>query len=129
MKDTTPRIRRQPIPADAVFVVRGDEDADRLAEAARFFLRRFPAWRRYGLSAFHADGDAEIDLLCQVELVRFPRIVVLSRLELERAGVEVVPTFHRPHVTLAAADLAVLLEVIGSATDRRVNPYHVGERN
>jgi hypothetical protein len=129
MADVTPRIRRQPIPADAVFVVRGDEDTDRLAEAARFFLRRFPAWRRYGVSAYHADGHAEIDLLCRVELVRFPQIVVLTRLDLELAGVEVVPTFHRPHVTLAAAELAVLLDAIGSASDRRVNPYHVGERN
>lgn len=129
MKGDTPRIRRQAIPADAVFVVRGDEDADRLAEAAGYFLRRFPAWGRYGLSAYHADGDAEIDLLCRVELVRFPHIMVLTRHDLELAGVEVVPTFHRPHVTLAAADLAVLLEAVGAATDRRRNPYHVGERN
>jgi hypothetical protein len=129
MADQTPRIRRQPIPADAVFVVRGDDDTDRQAEAARFFLRRFPAWGRYGLSAYHANGETEIDLLCRVELVRFPVIVVFTRSALESAGVEVVPTFHRPHVTLAAADLAVLLEVMAGAPERRANPYHGGERS
>jgi hypothetical protein len=52
MNDATPPIRRQPIPSDAVFVVRGDEDPHRLAEAARFFLRLRPsAGPRRGLSA------------------------------------------------------------------------------
>ena len=129
MSQQTPRIRRQPIPADALFVVRGDEDTDRQAEMARFFLRRFPAWGRYGLTGYHATGDVEIDLLCRAELVRFPLIVVLTRASLETAGIEVVPTFHRPHVTLAATDLATLLDVLATATDRRVNPYHGGERS
>jgi hypothetical protein len=127
--DQTPRIRRQPIPAEAVFVIRGDEDVDRLAEAARFFLRRFSAWGRYGVSAYHANGDDEIDLLCRVELVRFPLVVVLTRNALESAGIEVVATFHRPHVTLAAADLGVLLDPLARATDRRANPYHGAERS
>ncbi|MGH8974613.1 MAG: hypothetical protein ACRD0C_15610 [Acidimicrobiia bacterium] len=129
MSERIPRIRRQPIPADAVFVVRGDEDIEREAEAARFFLRRFSAWGRFGISAYHANGHTEIALLCQRELVRFPFIVVFTRTDLESAGIEVVPTFHRPHVTLAAVDLAILLQTLMRPADRRPNPYHQGERS
>lgn len=128
MSEQIPRIRRQPIPDTADLVVRGDEDPGVQERMARVFLRRYPTWGRYGLSAYHASGDLEVDQLCRVELVRFPFVVVLSRLALEEA-VEVVPTGHRPHVTLAAADLAGLLAAVAGAIDRRANPYHVGERS
>jgi len=95
---------------------------------AKVFLRRYPAWGRYGLSAYHASGDLEVDQLCRVELVRFPFVLVLRRVVVEEA-VEVVPTGHRPHVTLASTDLAALLAAVAEAIDRRANPYHVGERS
>jgi hypothetical protein len=129
MSEQTPRIRRQPIPDDAHLVVRGDEDPSVQERMARSFLRRYPSWSRYGLSGYHATGDEDVDLLCRVELIRFPFVVVLSRARLEET-VEIVPTGHRPHVTLASADLAaVLASVVAAATDRRANPYHVGERS
>ncbi len=128
MSEQTPRIRRQGIPDNAHLVVRGDEDPEVQERMARAFLRRYPSWGRYGLSGYHATGDEDVDLLCRVELVRFPFVVVLSRAAVEEA-LELVPTGHRPHVTLASADLAVLLARVAAATDRRPNPYHVGERS
>lgn len=128
MSEQTPRIRRQPIPDTARMVVRGDEDPGVQERMARVFLRRYPTWGRYGLSAYHASGDLEVDQLCRVELVRFPFVVVLSRVALEQA-LEVVPTGHRPHVTLASTDLADLLTGVAGTIDRRANPYHVGERS
>jgi len=128
MSDQSPRIRRQLIPDVAHLVVRGDEDPEVQERMAKVFLRRYPEWGRYGLSAYHASGDMEVDQLCRIELVRFPFVVVLSRVALEEA-VEVVPTGHRPHVTLASTDLSALLGAVGGAIDRRANPYHVGERS
>lgn len=128
MSEQTPRIRRQAVPDDAHLVVRGDEDPEVQERMARAFLRRYPSWGRYGLSGYHAKGDEDVDLLCRVELIRFPFVVVLSRAQLEEA-VEIVPTGHRPHVTLASADLAALSARVAAATDRRANPYHVSERS
>lgn len=128
MSEPMPRVRRRGVPGDAVWIVRGEEDLRVQERAARVFLRRFPSWGRYGLSAYHAAGDEEVDLLCRVELARFPFVVVLHRAGLPEA-VEVVPTGHRPHVTVASTDLAILLAAVSAASDRRANPYHVAERS
>ena len=128
IRDQTPRIRRQPVPDDAYLIIRGDEDPGAQERTARTFLRRYPSWGRYGLSGYYTTGDEDVDLLCRVELVRFPFVVVLLRASLEEA-VEVVPTGHRPHVTLASSDLDALLASVAGSTDRRANPYHVGERS
>jgi hypothetical protein len=128
MTGQSPRIRRQPIPDDAHLVVRGDEDPEVQERMAKVFLRRYPSWGRYGLSGYHASGDLEVDQLCRVELVRFPVVVILSRAALEET-IEIVPTAHRPHVTLGGADLMALLAAVAGAIDRRPNPYHVRERS
>ena len=53
---------------------------------------------------------------------------MFSRSVLEAAGIEVVPTFRVPHVTLAHATLDELTEKLVTC-DRRivVNPYHEPE--
>lgn len=124
----TPRIRRQPVPDDASLIIRGDEDQGVQERMARVFLRRYPSWGRYGPSGYYATGDKDVDLLCRVELVRFPFVVVLLRARLEQA-LDVVPTGHRPHVTLASSDLDALLASVAATIDRRPNPYHLGERS
>ena len=48
---------------------------------------------------------------------------------LSAEGIEVVPTFRSPHVTLAFAELDTGLEVLETVPhERRENPYHEGER-
>ncbi|MGH3566810.1 MAG: hypothetical protein ACRDRH_12405 [Pseudonocardia sp.] len=57
-----PRIRRASLPDDALIVVRGDDlDPAASRHQADVFRRRFPDWGRWGLSAFYARSDAEIE--------------------------------------------------------------------
>jgi hypothetical protein len=124
--EPTPRVRHAPIPDEAVLVVRGDElDPDVLTADAERFHRRFKAWGRYGVSAFLATDDAEVDALCETRLRQWAIAVVFTRSALEASGIEVVPTFRTPHVTLAHDELATLVQALTSCEHRVVvNPYH-----
>jgi hypothetical protein len=124
-----PRVRLTPIPDDGVFVVRGDElNAVLLAEDATRFHERFSEWGRFGISAFYAASDEEIDAICQTRLIRFPLVVLFRRVDLELAGIQVVPTFRTPHVTLCHERLDELVErLIRCEHSERPNPYHVSE--
>ena len=122
-------MRLTPVPDEAVLVVRGDElDRQLLSEDSSRFRERFPGWGLYGISAFYAASDEEVDALCGSRLVRFAEIVVFVRADLERAGVEIVPTFRTPHVTIGHADLAELVDrLLRCAHIARRNPYHVAD--
>lgn len=128
-RELTPRVRLTPLPDGGVFVVRGDElDPELLADDARTFRERFSDWARYGVSAFYAASEDEIGALCQTRLVRFAVVVVFSRSDLEAAGVDIVPTFRTPHVTLCHFELDELVErLIGCEHTERENPYHVSD--
>lgn len=127
--ENTPRVRLTAVPDDGVLVVRGDElDRVLLAEDASRFRERFPAWDRYGVSAFYASSSDEVDALCGSRLMRFDQVAVFRRHDLERAGVEIVPTFRTPHVTLCHPVLAELVDrLLNCAHTTRANPYHVPE--
>jgi hypothetical protein len=130
MPGAEPRVRRAPIPDDAVLVIRGDDMEPRTAHAqAASFRRRFPGWDRWGLSAYYARSEAEVDDLAADQLERFPQLVVLSMEALAQEGFAIVPTFRTPHVTIAFdGDLdGRLLDLARLGTDRRVNPYHDAE--
>jgi hypothetical protein len=127
MSEQQPRVRNAPIPDDAVLVIRGDDlDPGTARAQAMGFRQRFPGWGRWGLSAYYARSEAEVNDLAADQLERFPELVVLSIAALEHAGFEIVPTFRTPHVTIAfGGDLdghLTILERLG--TDRRSNPYH-----
>lgn len=125
-----PRIRRAPIPDDAVLVVRGDDLRPETARhQATTFRRRFAAWDRWGLSAFYARSEAEIDDLAGDQLERFAVLVVILIADLLTAGFEVVPTFRTPHVTIAFTGNVDtgLARLINLGHDRRRNPYHEPE--
>ena len=128
--ESTPRVRLTSIPDDVALVVRGDE-LDRAvieADASRFH-RRYTSWGRYGISAFVARDDGEVDALCETRLRQWATAVVFTRADLDAAGIEVVPTFRTPHVTLAHPELAGLVEALLSCDHRVVtNPYHEGEQ-
>ena len=127
--DRVPRIRLRSVPAYAALIVRGDElDPMVIAEDASRFQQRFSEWGRYGISAFEAANDAEIDAVCQTRLVRFATVVVFDRHALDEAGIEIVPTFRRPHVTLCHQALEQLVERLVHCEHRVLsNPYHVAE--
>lgn len=127
--ERTPRVRLTPVPDDGVFVVRGDElDPDVLAEDASRFRERFDEWGRYGISAFYAGTEDEVDALCQSRLVQFETVVVFERTAVEAAGVDIIATFRTPHITLCHVDLATLVERLMNCRHRVLtNPYHVDD--
>lgn len=128
--ERVPRIRLVAIPDDAVLVVRGGEiDPGALRSDAETFRRRFDQWGRHGVSGFLAADDDEVDVLCETRLERFATVLVFRRPELLAAGIEVVPTFRRPHVTLAHPDLDALVSGLRSCEHVEIpNPHHEGGR-
>lgn len=121
-----PRIRTEPIPAGAlVVVVRGDDAGADDAQQATDFLRRFPDWGRYGLSAYYAETPDAIEALAEGQLERFPFLLIYDPALLTAQGVEVVPTFRKPHVTLAFRDLDAGLATLGTVKhEHRKNQYY-----
>lgn len=122
-----PRIRRTPIPPEAMALLRGNQDDPDLARRqARHFRARFPDWGRFGVSAFYARNDSDIDDLLGNQLERFSTVFVLRIDDLSAAEFEVVPTFRTPHVTIAfASDVDRRLAMLDSlAVERLINPYH-----
>ncbi len=125
-----PRVRLTSVPDEAVFVVRGDElDPEVIIDDASRFHERFSAWSRFGISAFYAATDDEVDVLCQARLVRFETVVVFKRRDLEAVGVEIAATFRTPHVTLCHASLEEFVaRLLRCEHQVRPNPYHVSEQ-
>jgi hypothetical protein len=113
-----------------MLVVRGgalDSELELLRADAVRFKRRYPRWGRYGLSAYLATNEQEIDVLCKTRLERFGTVAVFYLSALQAADIEVVPTFRRPHATLAQADLDILVNGLCSCEHRILNNgYHGG---
>jgi hypothetical protein len=128
MPESVPRIRLAAIPDDVTLVVRGDElDLEILRTDATRFWRRFHGWGRYGISAFLAADDDRLDVLCETRLAQFETVIVFRLADLVTAGIEVVPTFRRPHVTLAHTDLDALANGLRSCEHRTLtNPHFDG---
>jgi len=112
--------------SEPLIVVRGDDlDPEILRADALRFHRRYSNWGRFGLSAFGAADNAEVDILCETRMERFEVVIVFARPNLEDLGIEVVPTFRRPHLTLAHTDLDTLVAALLTCDHRRVmNPHH-----
>lgn len=121
-----PRVRLSSPIREPLLVVRGDVlSSEVLGRDARRFRRRFPDWGRFGVSAFIASDEREIDALCQARLINFGMVTVFGLSDLVAVGVEVVPTFRRPHVTLAHADAEALVSALQTCEHwTRRNPYH-----
>lgn len=122
-----PRFRRRPLPAGAaVVVVRGDDlgqDSDR--RQAKAFRLRWPEWHRFGLSAYFAEDDDAIADLAADQLEPSRSSASTASATSLAAGIEVVPTFRSPHVTLAFTDLDTGLSALQIVEhETRANPYH-----
>lgn len=127
MAERAPRIRRAPLPADALIVVRGDDLIEGSSHVqATEFRRRYPDWGRWGLSGFYARSDTDVDDLAADRLEPFPVLRLYQPAVLEAAGFEIVPTFRTPHVTLAFdGDLDVWIDRLRTADhSEQLNPYH-----
>lgn len=80
------------------------------------------------MSAFLAADSSEVDALCATRLVRFASVAVFTRASVIEAGLDVVPTFRTPHVTLAHDDLDELVRrLLPCEHETLVFPYHEDE--
>ena len=125
--ERTPRIRRSGVPDDALIVLRGDDLRPATARhQAEVFRRRYPDWGRWGLSAFYARNELEVDDLAADQLERFPMIDLYEASDLRAAAFEIVPTFRTPHLTLAfSGDLDEGIGRLRRAVHQaRPNPYN-----
>jgi hypothetical protein len=116
------------VPDHAVLVVRGDElDPAVIRVDASNFHYRFSDWNRYGVSAYLATDDSEVDALCAARLIQFSTVVTFRVADLVAVGVEIVPTFRTPHVTLCHVELDALIDGLQSCEHKTwPNPYHEG---
>lgn len=110
--------------------MRGDaEDPEIDRSQAQDFFDRYPGWGRYGLSAYYAEDDTDIDDLAADMLERFAELLIYRLAALLEAGFEVAATFRTPHVTIAFTDLDRGLQVLSDAPHEVLpNPYHGTER-
>lgn len=125
-----PRIRRAPLPHEARTIVRGDSaDVATDIHQAENFLRRFPYWGHYGLSAYYAGTEADVDDLAADQLERFRLLGIFELDQLQARGFAVVPTFRTPHVTIAFdGDIHQRIDELRDLRiELRPNPYHDGE--
>lgn len=120
------RVRREPAPDDGLFLVRGDElAAETLRRDAIRTHRRFG---EYGVSVLGASTEADIDELAGGLLRRFEVLTVMSAGALRQSGIELRPTFRRPHYTVMLPDLDEdVFRLLRCDNERRVNDYYKPE--
>lgn len=123
----TPKLRRAPLPRDGLWVLRGLFRGTDLVAAIRF-RDRYPGWNEFGLSAFLAEGDVQVESLCRNQLEPWHKVAIFEIADLRSVGLKVHPTFRTPHVTITHKDLGQLINLLNHVVHDVIdNPYH--ERN
>ena len=127
--ERVPRIRLRSVPGAGALVVRGDElDPVLLAEDASRFHERFPTGAATASQRSKPRTTPRSTSSARPASCASPRSSSSSATALERAGVQIVPTFRRPHVTLCHEALDQLVERLVHCEHRVLrNPYHVAE--
>ena len=125
--ESLPTLRHRQLPAGAmVVVVRGDDtdpEADR--RQAEAFLRRWPDWHRYGLSAYYAEDDDALPISPPTSWSGSPCSGSIALMPSSRLASRSSRRFRSPHVTLACVDLEPGLGALESVEHEiRPNPYH-----
>ncbi len=122
----TPRVRRTPLPQSGYLIVRGIEARPESVQVmAEMFIRRYPGWGVYGLSAFGCETHEAVDDICAARLARWQRVAVYDIGDLRMAGLVVRPTFRTPHVTITHRSLDRLISSLHTTRHKVIgNPYH-----
>jgi hypothetical protein len=120
------RVRREPGPQDGLLLVRGDELA---AETLRRdALRTYRRFGEYGVSVLGGSTEAEFDELAGGLLRRFEVLTVMTAGALRRSGIELRPTFRRPHYTVMLPDPDKdIIRLLRCENEQRVNDYYEPE--
>ncbi len=106
---TALRVRNERRAPDSLMVVRGGDLSEE--EIRRDALRAHRRFGEYGISVLGAPSDHALDEIARGVLVHFEVLTVLSAGVLRRSGLELRPTFRRPHYT-------VLLPVLDEDVER-----------
>lgn len=116
------RIRREALVDDALVVVRGGElDAERMLADARRAFRRFG---EYGISVLAAPDDASLDALARSTLRREAILTLTTAGAIRQRGLELRPTFRRPHYTVMLPDPERdVLRLLSCEAVARPNPH------
>ena len=87
-------------------------------------MRAFPRFGEYAVSVLAAPTDEDLDLLSQTTLRRYERLTVMTAGAIRRSGLELRPTFRRPHYSVMLLDLNADVErLAGCENEWRPNPY------
>lgn len=116
------RIRKEELVDDAMVVVRGGEFS---AEALRFDVTEaFRRFGEYGLSVFAVEDEATLDELARGQLRRFEVLTLATAGAIRSAGLELRPTFRRPHYTIMLPELdADIARLVRCETARQRNRH------
>jgi hypothetical protein len=116
------RIRREGLNDGSLVVVRAGllERAKLIAAATKAFGR----FGGYGVSVFAAPDAGSIDDLARTRFKRNRWLTITTVGDIRRAGLEILPTFRRPHCTVMLPDLnADVDRLLRCQTVVAVNPH------
>ena len=117
------RVRRESLADDALVVVRGGLlDPTRLRRDALLTFIRFGV---YGVSVMAAPDEAALDDIARTTLQRESVLTIMTAGAIGDRGLELRPTFRRPHYTIVLPDLDADVDRLVSC-DNVVwpNPHH-----
>ena len=119
------RVRNEQLADDALVVVRGgDLDADTIRADA--IAARTLGSASTGSPCSRRRTSAALDGLARDRLAQFDMLVLMTAGAIRRAGLELRPTFRRPHFTIMLPDLdRDIASLLQCDNVRRTNPYYV----
>jgi hypothetical protein len=125
-------VRAEPAPRDTTVLVRGGPDSsEKLTVHAERFRRRFMLDGEpvLGISVFAAlddIGQASLDGILSNKLATYRLVHLVALRALVTAGFTVLPTFHRPHMTVVLSSLDWIESLLVALGPTQNNP-HYGE--
>jgi hypothetical protein len=116
------RVRRERLPDDALLVVRGGLlDVETLRMDA---LRAYARFGEYGVSVLAAPDEQALNELGRTVLRLNETLTVMQAGNIREQGLELRPTFRRPHFSVMLPNLDVDLARLTSCENvLRRNPY------
>lgn len=116
------RVRREALADDSLVVARGGElSAATLHHDAVLCFRRFG---EYGISVLAAPDDVALDQLAAAVLQRFETLTITTVGALRETGLEVRPTFRRPHHSVMLVDLEADVERLMGCENVQRRNFH-----
>jgi hypothetical protein len=121
------RVRREALADDALVVVRGGMLVDEsLRRDARIAFLRFG---EYGVSVLAARNDESMRQVAAGPLRQSAKLTLMTAGAIRAAGLELRPTFRRPHFTVIFPGLNEGVSLLQACENEVIdNPHYDGER-